>query len=102
MKTKYKQASERYIRSKVEQLKDAQPGKAFGVLKSMGAQPGDCSDQEFTLPTHQGLTDEECAERIAKHFASISSEYAPLSTNRLPERTKLRLNDKTKPPRITE
>ena len=95
-------ASARYVRNKVEELKDAQPGKVFGVLKSMGAQPGDCSEQEFSLPNHQGLTDEQCAERIAQHFASISSEYSPLDIRRLPERARLRLRDETKPPLITE
>ena len=79
---KYKAAAKRYIRNKVDELKEAEPGKAFGVLKSMGAQPGDCSEEmTFTLPSHQqaNLTDQECAEKIAQHFAVISSEYPPLT-----------------------
>ena len=36
---KYKAAAKSFIRNKVDQLKEAEPGKAFGVLKSMGAQP---------------------------------------------------------------
>ena len=36
-KVKYKAAAERYIRNKVDNLKEAQPGRAFGILKSMGA-----------------------------------------------------------------
>ena len=88
---KYKSAAERYIRNKVDGLKEAQPGKAYGILKTMGAQPGDCSDDNtFTLPNHQelNLTDQQCADRIASHFASISSEYTPLNINLLPERVK--------------
>ena len=48
----YKAAAQRFIRSKVDNLKEAQPGKAFGILKSMGAQPGDCADDgTFSLQT---------------------------------------------------
>ena len=71
----------------------------------MGAQPGDCTDdQTFSLPDHQeqNLTDEECAERIGKHFAAISKEYPPITINLLPERVKTKLEDKTNPPPITE
>ena len=74
--TKYKSAAERCIRNKVDGLKEAQPGKAYGILKTMGAQPGDCSDDcTFTLPNHQelNLTDKQCADSISSHFASISS-----------------------------
>ena len=63
---KYKAAAKRFIRTKVDDLKDAQPGKAFSVLKAMGAQPGDCTDdQTFSLPGHLelGLSDQQCAEK---------------------------------------
>ena len=103
--SKYKAASERFIRSKVDDLKESQPGKAYNVLKTMGAQPGDCTDDlTFSLPAHQeaNLSDEECAERIAEHFASISREYLPLNPSLLPERVRVRLADGTNPPRISE
>ena len=93
---KYKAAAQRYIRSKVEDLKEAQPGKAFGILKTMGAQPGDCSDDlTFSLPNHQelNLNDQQCAERIAEHFASISREFAPLNPSLLPGRVRAKLDD---------
>ena len=102
---KYKAAAKRYIRTKVDDLKDAQPGKAFSVLKAMGAQPGDCTDEQtFSLPGHleQGLNDQQCAEKIAEHFASISQEFLPLDPSKLPERVKARLADNTVPPVITE
>ena len=73
-KVKYKAAAGRYIRNKVDNLKEAQPGRAFGILKSMGAQPGDCSEEStFSLPGHQllNLSDQECAEKIAAHFSAI-------------------------------
>ena len=71
----------------------------------MGAQPGDCSDdQTFSLPAHQQLrlSDQECADKIAEYFASISNEYSPLNINLLPDRVKARLADRTNPPTISE
>ena len=41
------------------------------------------------------LSDEQCTEKIAEHFAAISREYSPLNTSLLPERVKVRLADKT-------
>ena len=102
---KYKAAAKSFIRNKVDQLKEAEPGKAFGVLKSMGAQPGDCSnDSTFSLPNHleANLSDQECAEKIAQYFSSISNEYSPLNLDLLPDRVKARLADGTKPPLISE
>ena len=102
---KYKLAAEKYLRNKVDDLKETQPGKAYNILKSMGNQPGDCSDsQNFSLPEHQqlNLTDQQCAEKIAAHFAAISQEYSPLNINLLPERVRTRLADNTNPPIITE
>ena len=90
---KYKAAAERFLRNKVDELKEAKPGKAYNVLKTVGAWPGDCTDDHtFPLPGHLelNLSDEQCAEMIAEHFAGISSEYEPLSPNLLPERVKAR------------
>ena len=100
-KKDYRAAAERYIRKKVDDLKEAQPGRAFRILKSMGAQPGDCYDDgTFTLPNHAelNLSDQECSEKIAAHFSSISSEFPPLSKAQLPERVRNRLEDKSNPP----
>ena len=103
---KYKAAATRYIRSKVDDLKETQPGKAFGILKTMGAQPGDCADNDcaFTLPNHQelNLTDQQCAEYIAGHFAAISNEFSPLSPSLLPDRVRAKLKNKAEPPIISE
>ena len=71
----------------------------------MGAQPGDCADDNtFTLPQHQefNLTDQQCADSIAEHFAAISNEYLPLSMDLLPERVKVKLENKAAPPVISE
>ena len=71
----------------------------------MGAQPGDCQDDfGFSLPNHQqlNLDDQQCAERIAEHFAEISGQYAPLNLNLLPQRVQNVLDDDSTPPIISE
>ena len=102
---KYNSAAENYLRSKIDALKETKPGKAFKVLKDMGAQPGDCTDNHsFTLPNHiaLNLSPKQSAEEIADHFASISNEYPPLSLDLLPDRVKQNLNTVTTPPVISE
>ena len=103
--TKFKAAAGKYIRTKVDDLKEAKPGRAFAVLKSMGAQPGDCSDdQTFILPNHQdqNLSDQQCAESIAEHFAAISKEYSALNKDQLPTRVQTKLEEQSKLPTISE
>ena len=102
---KYNAAAEHYLRGKIDGLKDTKPGKAYSVLKDMGAQPGDCTDNHsFSLPNHQALnlSPKQAAEKIADNFASISREYPPLNLDLLPERVKINLNTETKPPFISE
>ena len=48
------------------------------------------------------LSNLQSAEKIADHFASISNEYPPLDIESLPDRVKLNLEIKTKPPVIEE
>ena len=73
---------------------ECQPGRAYKVLKTMGAQPGDCTDSNtFTLAQHESesLTTEESAERIASYFAHISQEFPPLDVRALPHRVQTKL-----------
>ena len=99
---KYKAAAENYLRNKVTDLKESKPGKAYKILKDMGAEPGDCSDNHsFTLPNHLNLSALESGERISAHFASISSEYPPLNLTLLPDRVKKNLETKCSPPVIS-
>ena len=87
-KSKYKKAAENYIRKNVDNLKDADPGKAYSILKRMGAQPGDDHDEmnTFTLPQHENISISEATELIAEHFSMISREFAPLNKEALPDR----------------
>ena len=100
---KYEAAAKKYMENKVEALKESQPGKAYSVFKSMGAQPGDCKDNHtFTLPNHAYLSDQENADAIAEHFAGISREYLPLDLGSLPKRVRQRLKIESTPPTISE
>ena len=61
---------------------ETQPGKAFSILKRLGAQPGDTVDAgSFELPEHVslGLTAQQSADRIAQKVADISQEYPSIS-----------------------
>ena len=63
---KFKASAQKYMRRKLDALKEAKPGKAFSILKSMGAQQGEDSTFTFILLSHQteGLTDKQSAERM--------------------------------------
>ena len=75
------------MRKNVDSLKSCNPGKAFNVLKKMGAQPGEWEDlSKFTLPVFENLSSYECADRIAEHFSKISREYPSLDKSKLPKR----------------
>jgi hypothetical protein len=92
---KYQKAAEKYILKNVTELKQSDPGKAYTILKRMGAQPGDCDDQgSFTLLNHadNNLSTEESIEQIADYFARISQEYPPLNIELLPQDVKDKLN----------
>ena len=82
------------------------PGKAYSILKRLGAQPGDCLDDSntFTLTNHddRNLTDEESAEVIASHFSSISQEFPELSIESLPDRVKNLLAQPNSTPQVSE
>ena len=87
-----------------EALKDTNPGQAYRILKRLGAQPGDCTDNNtFKLPGHctENLTNQESAERIASYFSAISQEYSPLDTHKLPNRVRRKLETSSSPPIIT-
>ena len=87
-KTKYLKAAQNYLRKNVDNLKEADPGKAYNILKKMGAKPGDDFDEmsSFTLPKHDGMSDSEVAELISEHFSKISREFSPLNKRSLPQR----------------
>ena len=93
--SKLKKATSNFLTKNVANLRESKPGKAFAVLKKMGAEPGDqLEDGSFTLIEHleSKLKDKESADKIANHFASISQEYSPLDMTKLPKHVKERLD----------
>ena len=68
---------------------ETEPGRAYNILKRLGAKPGDDVDAcAFDIPEHVslGLTAAQSADRIAQKFADISQEYPALSMDSMPTR----------------
>jgi hypothetical protein len=53
------------------------------MAKKIGA-VNNSNDNELKVESLAGLGDDECAERIAQHFASVSQEYLPIDISALP------------------
>ena len=99
MRPNIKKASKDYLDKMMLELEDANPSKANKMLKRLGAQPGDSSDDGwFTLPEHEelGLTAAQSADRIAQRFAEISQEFPPIDIESLPERTQTKISQAKK------
>ena len=91
---KYRAAAKRYLKKSLESLDTLKMGQAFRVLKNLGAQPGESTDNcSFVLQSHMeaNLTAEQSAEKIAAHFSAISQEFPPLNVVLLPDRVKDKL-----------
>ena len=90
---KFKKTAGDFMRKNIDSLKNTNPGRAYSILKKMGAQPGDCEETNtFTLPTHDNLTIQEATDRIAEHFSKVSREFPPIDEDQLPERVTLKTN----------
>ena len=91
--TKFYKAASNYIRKNVDTLKVTDPGKAFSILKRMGAQPGeDAEDMNtFSIPGYEHLSPTQAADKIAEHFSKVSREFPPLDKDILPERVRLKI-----------
>ena len=75
-KAKFEKASSQFLRKNVDSLKDTNPGKAYSILKKMGAMPGECEDScSFTLPTHENLSPTEAVEKIAENSPLLATTY---------------------------
>ena len=105
-KQKFKKESQNFLRKNVDSLKISEPGKAYNVLRRMGAMPGELDDlSTFTLPSFENLSPEESVEKIAEHFSKISREFPPIEAKNLPDRVQKKLKyteNESKIPRIFE
>ena len=86
----YKSEASKYLNKNIESLSSCNPGRAFKILKRLGAQPG-TEDEGFILPGHENLSATESAEQIAEHFSEISQSFPPLCLDSLPQRVKDKL-----------
>ena len=69
-------ASKQYLKKNVSDLMEAAPGRAWAVMKKMGAEPGQFGEEgAFSMTEHmeQNLTVDESLERIVTYFKSSSS-----------------------------
>ena len=52
--SKYNLEAQKYMQKNINELKETNPGRAYKVLKRMGAQPGDFSENDtFILPNQE-------------------------------------------------
>ena len=93
--TKFQKAAGEYIRKNVDNLKETEPGKAFNILKRMGAQPGEETEEmnSFSIPGYEHLNPTEVANNIAEHFSKVSREFPPLKRKSLPDRVYLKITN---------
>ena len=70
---KFSAASQNFLNINVRALLETEPGKAYCVLRRLGARPGDSTDAStFQLHVELGLTAAQWADRIAQKFVQIS------------------------------
>ena len=94
--SKFKKASSEYLDKMMLELEDANPAKANKMLKRLGAQPGDSTEEgNFSLPEHEklGLSAAQSADKIAQKFADISQEYPPIEIASLPKRVQEKIEN---------
>ena len=90
---KFNKAMSDYMNKNISDIKNSNPSEAYGLLKRLGARPGDCDEMNnFSLPSHANLSPLQSAERIADHFSQISQEYPPLNRDTLPDRVKAKIS----------
>ena len=75
-KTKCSQAKKVFFKSMVRQVKEANPGQWYSLLKRITKYDSE-KREELQIAEINHLTDEEQAEMIAKHFNATSLEYEP-------------------------
>ena len=87
LKSKFKKAKRRtskgFYSNFVTDLKITDPGKWYTKAKQIGA-VDKMSQGDTQVESLSHLTNAQCAQEIADHFATISHEYSPIDINQLP------------------
>ena len=79
---KAKEEKEKYFSNVVSDLKTSNISQWYSKVKRMSGQ--DVKFSDFTVDELVGLSDQDQAERIADHYASISQEYEPVNNEDFP------------------
>ena len=87
LKSRFKQQKRKAVKSFysnfVTDLKVTNPGKWYNKAKQIGA-VDQMNGGDIQVEVLEGLSNKECAKRIAESFASVSNEYSPLDICQLP------------------
>ena len=87
LKIKFKKLKRRTLKdfySKfVSDLKLTDPGKWYNMAKKIGA-VNKLSGGDIQVQSLNNLSNAQCVEKIAEHFAAISQEYQPINLSQLP------------------
>ena len=80
-KTEVKSAKAKFYKDKIADLKEKNPGQWYSWLKRISSH--DQKDQQVNIDEISNFTDQEQAEKIADHFASIPNEYQELKNENI-------------------
>ena len=87
LESKYKKLKRKTIGSFysdfIQNLKKSNPGKWFKMAKKIGA-VGESESEEIKVESLSELSNSQCAQKIAEHYAAISKEYDPIDPRQLP------------------
>ena len=87
MKIRFKREKRKTIKSFysvfVTELKRTNPGKWYKMAKRIGA-VDQMNGGDISVESLRDLSNQQCAEIIAEHFAAISREFSPVKTTNLP------------------
>ena len=87
LRSKFKKLKKRNLKSFysdfVTNLKKTNPGKWYKQAKKIGA-VGTRESGDIQVESLSGLSNKECVEKIAEHYAKISNEYLPINLSALP------------------
>ena len=87
----------KYYDNIVAGLKESNISQWYSKVKRMAGQLGPSLSPDMCVEELSGLSDQEQAERIADHYASISSQYEPIISEDFPEYR----SGEFKPPKIS-
>ena len=78
LQLKYSQ-TKKYLKEKIETLKNTTPSKFYDGLKKLGMRPGEETGSKFSVTSHEHLSDTESAESILNSSAPSVRNIHPWS-----------------------